>query len=184
MSYKKLLVLLVVFTLYVNYTNYLEKDTKKLFNQISYMKSKIEQEKKFNQNVSLEKQFLLDQNGSYLSLFYNGVKLSYSQSMGEMQKGLEKSLSKNCKISNIQWRQTISGKDKWYDNLRFNLTLFCKTPNDFILFQNNLRDTYKLFTYEELRLRKSIRNRRFRTKDGIKIYMQLIGYRSKSNEKK
>jgi hypothetical protein len=184
MDYKKLLVLLMVFTLYVNYTNYFEKDRKKLFNQIIYMESKIEKEKQFNKNVSLKQTSSIDKNSSYLSLFYDGEKFSYSQAMGEMQDDIEKSLPKNCKISNIQWRQTASGKEQWYDTLRFNLTLFCKTPNNFISFQNTLKERKKLFNYELLRLSRSKKSRRFRIEEGIKIQAQILGYRVRNNEKK
>jgi len=184
MDYKKLLVLLMVLTLYVNYNNYLKKDTKKLFNQITYIKSKIEKEKQFNKDVSVEKNFSIDQNSSYISLFYNGAKFSYSQSMGEMQDDIEKSLPKHCKILNIQWRQTASSKDQWYDTLRFNLTLFCKTPNKFISFQNSLKERKKLFNYEIIRLSRSKKSRRFRIEEGIKIHTQILGYRIRHNEKK
>lgn len=174
MNHKKILVLLLTVTIYINYINYIKKDSNKLQSQISNIENRtLKEEKLFKQKDSFKD---INSTKEYSFLFYDGAKFSYSQAMGEFQKNMESSIKGNGTIENIQWQDMPMNKDKWYDTLSLRISFNC-TAEEFIRFQNNNRKISKLFHFTQLRIVKMKR------KNFLKINTTVIAYRIKKNEK-
>ena len=175
MNIKKVMVLLFILIVYVNYNMHFKKDIFKIEKNILNIKSRILQEKK----LLKEKKHYEEINSTidYSYLFYNGANLSYSSTMGEFQQ-LVQVIAKEtkCKLLNTQWQDMPINKEKDYDVLSLKLSFGC-TPKAFIKFQNKLRTKSRLFNFTELRITKS------RRKNFLNIITTLHAYRSKKNEK-
>jgi len=175
MNIKKVMVLLFVLIVYVNYNMHFKKDISKIEKNIANIENRILQEEK----LLREKEHYAEINTTkdYSYLFYNGVNLSYSSTMGEFQQFVQVTVKETqCKLLNTQWQDMPMSKEKEYDILSLKLSFGCK-PNDFIKFQNLLKRKSKLFNFIELRVTKS------RRKNFLNIITTLHAYRSKKNEK-
>lgn len=146
MNNKKLIVLLFAITIYINYNNYISIDTKKLSQDIAFIKTRIEKEKEFAKTEIKEiKQIEVKK------LFFPSNS-SFSQTMGNFQNLIERNL-KNCKIKGTRWQTDTIFKKKWYSPLSIKLSAECK-PTDIIKFQNALSSTKKFITYQSIRMSK------------------------------
>lgn len=168
MNNKKLIILLIFFTVYINYNNYISKNNNKLLQDVSFIKNRIEKEKNFTL-VEIQKIVPIPKE----KLFFSN-KNSFSQTMGEFQQLIEKKLKDKCKTKSINWQDSPLKKE-WYTPLGISLVLECKA-NNFIKFQNDLRKTEKLITYRNIRIVKN------RYSNDLSIVTELIAYRSQ-NEK-
>ena len=165
MDVKKVFILLTVLVICINYTNYFQQDSEKLYRTIENLKMKIAQEKEI-QKRKIQKEEL--QVGAD-KLVFDGTKLSYSEAMGKLQDIITKSTQKSCTLTKIQWAQTPS-TNLWYDRLRMNVSLQC-TPKDLFSFINRLKENNKLFVINNLRVL------RMRNKEKLYVKMQVMAYR-------
>lgn len=175
MNTKKLLVLLMLLIVYVNYVMHFKKDVTKLEANIANIEQRIKKE----EILFKEKDRYKDINSTkeYTYLFYNGEKLSYSAAMGAFQQDIQSFVKKaNCTLSNTQWQDMPISKDRWYDTLRLRLSLQC-TPKAFVDFQNRAREKSKLFIVNQINFSKA------RRKSYLNISMIISAYRSKKDEK-
>lgn len=167
MNQKKIIILLLAITIYINYKNYIEEDTQKIKNKIMYIKKRIMKEKQLS-NTKQKKVILHD----YQDLMYNGNNISYSEAMGKFQQIIEKTAKPACKILSIKWTDKQNIEENWYQSLNINLSLQC-TPKAFIEFNNNLKKSKYLITLKQLHI---IRERK---EDAIRILVQVVSYRTK-----
>ena len=174
MNIKKIVVLLFVLIIYVNYTMHFRKDITKIEKNISNIENRILKEEKLLKEKKKYKE--INTTKDYTYLFYDGISLSYSATMGKFQQLVEATAKDtNCTLVNTQW-QDMPISEKEYDTLSLKLT-FQATPKSFLKFQNKLRKTSKLFNFTQLRI---IKNRR---KNFLTIMTTVYAYRSKKNEK-
>lgn len=174
MNRNKLLIVLLTFTVYVNYSNYFKIDTNKLEITIESLNKRIIKEER----LFSKKEYIKDINGSkdYSIYFFDGKKYSYSEAMGEFQKSIEKAAKGLCSIVNIQWKEMPVASETNYDILGLRLNLEC-TAKNFILFHQNNRKNSKLLYFNQLRMSKMNR------KNLLTIRTEVSAYRSKNEEK-
>jgi len=163
----KVLILLFSFVVLVNYINYFSSDRDKMYKKIVLLDNKIEQQKKLvNSKIDIH-----DLNKSHDEYFFNGSHLSFSQSMGYLQKNIHASAKNNCTVENLKWLQTPQS-NKWYDSLKMDVTLKCM-PKDIFLFINKLRKKNKLFIVNNFSATKMKKSKK------IYIRFQLVSFRKK-----
>jgi len=162
---KKVIIFLFILVVYVNYTNYIQQNSAKLYAIIENLKVKIAQEKEIQKEHPKKEDLSI----ATEHLMFDGNKFNYSQAMGKLQEIITKSAKKTCSLKKIQWAQTASST-LWYDRLRMNLTLEC-TPKAFYTFTNKLKEDKKLFIINNFRVLKT------RNKEKLYISMQLMAYR-------
>jgi len=171
MNNKKLIIMLFAFIVYVNYTNYFQVSTQKLFASIEQLENRIEREKAlFKQKIKKE-----DLKIVYKKYFFNGSELTYSQSMAQFQDNISNAYGKMCTINNIKWAQ-VPIKQHSYEKLRMNVSMEC-LPSKFYSATNTFKKQNKLYYFENLRLSKKSK------KNELNINMQVLGYRTIDNEK-
>lgn len=147
MNLKKILPLLAVLLVLVNYENYFKSDQKKLSQKITMLQQRIAHEeylKEVYSNKTIYKE--LQKSSPYHELIFDGNKLSYSQAMGALQNLITQASKDTCKISSLKWSQSEKS-ELWYDTLRMHFRAEC-SPKDFITYTNRLRDSHKLIKIE------------------------------------
>jgi len=172
---KKLLAILGILIIYVNYEMHFKEDVSKIQKNIVHIKQRIIREER----LFKEKDKFKEQNSSkdYAYLFYDGEKMSYSTAMGIFQKDVQSAAKEhNCTVVTIQWQDMPQIKDRFYDTLSLRLS-FEATPKDFIDFQNTLRKKSKFYIFNQINFYKD------RRKNFLRISAILKAYRSKKNEK-
>jgi len=165
MNLKKLLLLLTALVIYINYQNYISKDTSKLYQQVLMLQDKITTQQALfaaqtdpkNLGVTLQK------------YFFDGATQSYSQAMGAMQEQITQSAKDICQEPNINWAQAPQESAK-FEKLRINVALRCDATM-FNKFITNLKAKEKIYTIENLKISKDGR------KNHLVISMQIVGYR-------
>ena len=175
MNSKKIIVLLLALTVYVNYVMHFKKDVLKIEKQITMIEKRTLKE----ETLSKEKEKYKEINSTkdYTYLFYDGKKLSYSEAMGAFQQDIQSSAKEaNCTIVNTRWLDMPMNKERWYDMLSLKISLSC-TPVQFMNFQNHSRKKSKLFVFNQLNFFKE------RRKALLRISVTATAYRSKKNEK-
>ena len=175
MNSKKIVVLLLALTVYVNYVMHFKKDIVKIEKQIVTIEKRTLKE----EILSKEKEKYKDINSTkdYTYLFYDGKKLSYSEAMGAFQQDIQSSAKgASCTIVNTRWLDMPMNKERWYDLLSLKISLSC-TPVQFMKFQNQSRKKSKLFVFNQLNFYKD------RRKNLLRISVTATAYRSKKNEK-
>ena len=168
--------MLVVFVVWVNYTNYIQEDNTKLAKKVKVLEKRIVQEKDFSEkymNKKLEKSS--NEQTLQKRLLFDGDAQSYSESMGSFQGIIDASAKDQCRVNYIKWGSSVKS-DGWYDRLRMNVSLNCQ-PKRFVRFENLLRDSGKLIHIESFRAFKNQRN------VTITFILQLVGYRTKETQK-
>ncbi|HHD81700.1 MAG TPA: hypothetical protein ENK94_00740, partial [Campylobacterales bacterium] len=155
MNSKKVMVLLFMLIVYVNYVMHFQKDVGKIEKTITTIEQRtLKEEKLFREKAKYD-----DVNSSrgYEHLFYDGTKHSYSESMALFQQALQQSAkASNCTIVNTQWQDMPKNKERWYELLSLRLVLSC-TPENFIRFQNYNRKKSQLFVFNQLNIAKERR---------------------------
>ena len=167
MDFKKIVILLAILTIYINYENYFKEDTSRLYSQIESISIKVSQE----ENLSSSEKDFIKNNIDFKRLVFLSKEYSYSKAMGEIQNQITNSAKDICITKKIKWAQTASST-QWYEKLRMNISLEC-SPKNFQKFINTLRDKEKLYNIENFRVSKH------RKKDILNISLQLVGYRVK-----
>lgn len=165
MNNSKLLLLLISFVVYVNYTNYFLPNRSKLHMQIEVLNHMIARERKLNSEKLNTKKLQLP----YDKLFYDGKKLNYSQAMGDFQEKISDAAKNSCTVKRIKWAQ-VPLSTKWYDVLKMNLTLGC-TPKNMFIFIDKLRKNDKIYNIHDLTVYK------VPNKAELLLNMHLISYR-------
>ena len=175
MNSKKIVVLLFMLIVYVNYVMHFKEDVSKMQRQIVAIESRTVKE----QRLTKEKKAYKDVNTtkSYSGLFYNGSEASYSQNMGLFQQDVESAAKEaHCTVSNIQWQEIAVADKSWYDLLSLRVTTECQ-PKALLTFLDNTRKDSKLIVFNQLMLNK------VRRKPLLRMNATLFAYRSKKNEK-
>ncbi|MEA3521615.1 MAG: hypothetical protein U9R50_01430 [Campylobacterota bacterium] len=174
MTYKKLLPLLLMVTLWINYENYIKVDEKKIKNKIALIKNRIARENKitntFN-STSFNK--TLKEKNPYLGMMYD-ANLSYSKAMGLFQNEVYDALDSRCKIENLTWASS-SKTQHWYERLRLEIRMEC-SPKGFTAFKNALHATGKIYKFENFRVIRNDKSKKLR------LLYQLIGYKLRVND--
>jgi len=170
MKNSKVLLLLFSFVILVNYINYFSPDRDKMYKKTLLLDKKIAQQKKLI-DAKLDIKELKKSPDKY---FFDGNRLSFSQSMGSLQKIIHLSAKDNCRIEHLKWLQTPQS-NKWYDTLKMNTSLQCK-PKEIFLFINKLRNNNKLFIIKNFSAIKMNKKKK------IYVKFQVIAFRKK-NEK-
>lgn len=169
MDTKKILILLIALTIYINYENYIKEDTDKLYRQINSLENKIKKEEDLITNRSkyadITKGIKLEDE------FFEGKKLTYSKAMGELQNSINDSAKTFCKVKKIKWAQ-ISRSENWYEYLRMDVSIECKA-DEFMKFVNELRERKKLIKINALKIQKD------KKEDILNITFQITGFRNK-----
>ena len=174
MNSKKILILLIILIVYVNFMNQ-KKDISKMEKSIINTQNRINKEDKLFKEKSIYQDINTTRDYSYL--FYDGKKLSYSESMGLFQQDIQASAKKvSCSLGNTNWQDMPINKNRWYDILSLRVTLECK-PKAFLNFIDDIRDKFKLFSFSQLHLSKD------RRKNSLHISATISAYRSKKSEK-
>ena len=171
MQNPKILLLLFMLVVFVNYNNYILPDRDKQHSQLIYLKQKIEKEKKLNAKKIDSKQLKL----SYDTMFFNGEKFNYSQAMGKFQDILNTSAKGLCKVTYLKWAQMPLSKER-YTPLRINTSFECH-PKNFFKFLNRLRTKSYLITAENIKFFKIQR------KSTLSIRVQFTAYRKNNADK-
>ena len=175
MNSQKVMVLLFMLIVYVNYAMHFQKDVEKIEKNIVNIEQRTLKEEK----LSEEKEKFKDINASkgYTHLFYDGIKHSYSESMGIFQQDVQLAAKEaNCTIVNTQWQDMPKDKERGYEvlSLRFILNA---TPENFVKFQELMRKKPQLFVFNQFHMVKE------RRKNALRISVTLFAYRSRENEK-
>lgn len=170
MNQKKILWLLVLFVILVNYINYFQKDRYKLSQQINLIKNKIEKEKRLNKtdidisSLNIKKfEYFFDKNKTY------------SQSMGDMQEMINNAAKGTCKAVYVKWSQ-IPTSYKWYQHLKFDISLRCK-PSEIFHFVNKLKKEKKLILFKDIHIIKAYK------KELVNFDAKLVGFKVKNEIK-
>lgn len=167
MNQQKILTLLFILVVFVNYENYFKPNIQKMYSKINLLENRIFQEKILYKNISQED---LNISVNYKNMMYNGQKYTYSQAMGKFQEDITKATKGFCKVEKILWAQ-VSTTETWYEKLRINLFLNC-SPDALHQTANNLKSQGKLYYSENflaLKLQK---------KNTLKVKVQLVAFRS------
>lgn len=175
MNGQKVMVLLFMLIVYVNYVMHFQEDVDKIEKNIVNIKQRtLKEEKLFEEKEKFKD---INVTKGYTHLFYDGIKHSYSESMGIFQQDVQ-SVAKetNCTIVNTQWQDMPKDKERDYEvmSLRFILNV---TPENFVKFLKQIRKKPRLFVFNQLNM---LRERR---KNALRISVTLFAYRSKENEK-
>jgi len=170
LNLKKVLVLLVLALLLVNYINYFQQDRNKLFQQINLLEKKIKKEKRLNQTDINITSLAIDR----LDYFFD-QNTTYSQSMGDMQEMITKASEGVCEVSSIKWAQVSIAVD-WYRYLKFDISLICK-PSDIVKFANNIKQLDKLIIFKDINIRKISK------KQSLLFSAKLIGFKVQNETK-
>lgn len=166
MDSKKILLLLIVLIFYVNYENYMKKDTSKLHREIATLKANIKREQKIQDDNLTKKSLQVE----YEKIAFNGKKYTYSKAMGRMQNQINKAAKGSCTVKRIKWAQVANTKG-WYDKLRMNLSLSCSVKNLFI-FTNKLKKLNEIYVIENTRITRDTK------RSLLNINMQLAAFRT------
>jgi len=165
MQNPKILLLLIMLVVFINYNNYILPNRDKQYSHLIYLNQKIEKEKKLNiQKIDPKKLQL-----PYDSMFFDGKKLNYSQAMGKLQNLINKNAKGLCKIIHLKWAQAPLSKDI-YIPLRINASFECH-PKMFYKFLNKLR------TKPYLIITKNTKIFKLKRKNTLNINVQFIAYR-------
>jgi Tfp pilus assembly protein PilO len=169
MDMKKVLILLAVLVVFINYNNYIKQDDDKLLRKIALIKQKISQEKEISKRDIKKKDLLIKLD----NLMFDGNKYTYSEAMGEMQNILTKGIKTSCKFDRVKWAQ-VASSDKWYDILRMNVYFRCEASkiNKAI---NAIKKSKKLFYIESLNITPR------RKGDILSVSMQVVAYRKRKS---
>lgn len=168
---KKLLLLAVALTLFVNFQNYFKADIPKHKRTIDNLTLRIQNEQKLNEEQAQAVKELLGSNEQ--NLMFSKKKYSYSKAMGEFQNQIIKSAKGICAVKKTQWANSMDTK-LWYERLRMSVILECKA-DQFFVFKNNMRDIGKLYNIENLRVVKQ------RKKPILTISMTIVAYLDKQD---
>ena len=174
MNNQKIVVLLFMLIVYVNYVMHFKKDVHKLEKSIVNIKQRIAKEEQLFKNK--EKYKDINSTKDYSYLFYNGKEYSYSETMSKFQQDIESvAKKKKCTVTNTRWQDMPKIKDRTYDLMSLNLTLYC-TPQKFIEFQNQIRQLQKLLIFNQIDIFKEQR------KNLLRIRTRVVAYRSKNDK--
>jgi len=169
------MVLLFMLIVYVNYVMHFQQDVDKIEKSIVNIQQRtLKEEKLFEEKEKFKD---INVTKGYKHLFYEGVKHSYSESMGIFQQDVQLAAKEtNCTIVNTQWQDMPKDKERGYEvlSLRFILNA---TPENFVKFQAHLRKKPQLFLFNQLSMVKE------RRKNALRISVTLFAYRSSENEK-
>ena len=172
MNYKKFLPLLIVLTLWINYSNYFALDQKKTKRKIAILQERIARENHLTDVYSNETLLHeLKQSYHYDELMYPAV-LDHSKAMGEIQEMLHTASSKQCRIDDIKWGQGNSS-NTWYEPLRMNVRMYC-SPNGFVHFNNTLDKSRKIHIFENFKVVRIDKNK------NLMFTFQFIAYQLKA----
>ena len=147
MNQIKILSILIISVFFVNYINYFQKDVDKLQKKVVLIQNKILKEQRLNKsdfNITTLKIDKFD--------YFFDKNRNYSQSMGRIQEIVNSTAKDICEVKHIKWSQ-IPTSTTWYQHLKFNISLEC-TPNNMLLFSNNLRKSNKLILLKNMILMK------------------------------
>jgi len=150
---------------YINYENYMKKDSSKFYREIATLKANIKREKQI-QDDNQTKEYL---RVNYNRIAFDGKKYSYSKAMGEMQNQINKAAKDTCDVTRIKWAQVANTK-KWYDKLRMNVLISCSVKSLF-LFTNRLKKSGMIYVTENMRVTRDTK------KSLLNINMQLVAFR-------
>lgn len=171
---KKLLLFLLVLVLYVNYNNYFKEDNHKLSQRIETTKERTQRERDFSLNSKNDKED--NRSKDYGYLFVKANKESYAQSMGKFEKKIEKISKGFCEIASTRWKEMPLKKESWYDVLGLKISFHC-TPQNFMKFQNRLRQEREIFYFNQFNIYKD------RRRNYLTIATEVFTYRIKKDEK-
>ena len=164
MNNYKLLFLLITCVIFVNFNNYFGNGREKLAQTIALLQTKIAKEKKLDDEKIDKTKF----NVGYKTYFFDGTKLSYSQSMGKMQEIINKAVRDACSIKYLKWSQ-LPITTKSYEKMKMKTTLECSLKGVFV-FINALR-AEKLFYIENFHILK------LRNKEKLSLNLQIVAFR-------
>lgn len=171
MDLKKILSILIVLTVYINYENYIKKDSGKLLQEVKVLESRILQEKEIIANKEdyshkIEKFIFND--------YFFSEKVNYSKSMAKLQDIIVVASNDLCSVKRIKWSSTEINTN-WYSKLAMDVSLEC-TSNNFDKFIINLKKVKKFYKIENLLVSKN------RKKNILNINFQILAFR-KNNDK-
>jgi len=175
MNGQKVMVLLFMLIVYVNYVMHFQKDVEKIEKNILNIKQRTLKETKLFEEKDKFKDINVTK--GYTHLFYDGIKHSYSESMGIFQQDVQLVAKEvNCTIVNTQWQDMPKDKERGYGvlSLRFILST---TPENFVKFLKKIRKKPHLFVFNQIHMTKE------RRKNLLRITVTLFAYRSQDNEK-
>lgn len=132
MSQNKILLLLVVTVILVNYVNYFQQDRTKLFATMEMLEHKIAQARRLEHTDINVSALNID-----LSDYFYDQNSSYSQSMGALQERVNLAARETCEIKSVKWAPVPTSK-AWYQYLKLNVSLEC-APSKIMLFVNRLK---------------------------------------------
>lgn len=170
MKQSNILILLVIFTLLVNFNNYIDIDETKDIKKIKALTKRIESEK-----ILLEKKKSFIELKKDLSIFFNSSK-DNSSILGEFQKSVKQMAKKSeFKISNISWGEPTV-------NQKLNLVILPlkvvakSTPHTFSIFSKKLLNYKRIIKIDMISLRKNRKE--------VSYNMYLFTYKKLDKESK
>ncbi len=167
MQKNKILTLLAVFVILINYQNYFQKDTAKQLRDISAIQKRITAEEKMLQ----EEVLVSDAN---ISRYFLPEDVPQSIAMAKLQKKIKMlAVRYELKVKSLDWGEVLAPDDTWYKVLPINLNLE-GYPEDFRQFMNALHEDEKLYYIDALMITRDRRRAILRFKLRIKGY-QLKG---------
>ena len=168
MEIKKLLLLLTMLTILVNYNNYYKDN--RVVKEIALLKKRIKTQKAVSKDMNLsviKEEIVRLQNYQKLLMPKN---MNFSKAMGELQGIIEDSAKDLCKINNTKWATYFKTK-MWYEILKIDVTMVC-SPKKLTLFINRLKKAKYLIRIKTLFIR--------RAKNNVVAIMRIESYKAKS----
>lgn len=169
MNYKKLLPLLLVMVVWINYMNYFQVDEKKLNSKIELLESRIAQEREITELYKDEKLLKKLKEKTYYKEMMLDEQMNYSKAMGLLQDTINKSAKGNCTVLDLKWGSKIPS-DTWYSPLKISARMEC-SPEGFVAFKNRLVKTKKIYKFENLKISKQNKHQK------LYISFQFIAYK-------
>jgi Tfp pilus assembly protein PilO len=169
----KLLVLLIVAVVAVNYFNYVQEDSAKQIRGLKRLEQRIAREeelaKRFDGNVSI-----LLQDEANASSFFFPESMEESLAMAQLEKQIKLfAKQSDLALTKLSWGEPNSARDSWYTVLPFYVSLR-GFPSDFRRFYNALHSEGKLVVVRVLKLHRDNKRRI------VEFSLQLEGFKIKA----